>query len=32
MSLSQEWQEYHLTDGGWVEEAFRGDVLGGRRY
>jgi hypothetical protein len=28
MSLSKEYQEYHLTTRGWVEGAFKGDALG----
>lgn len=29
MSLSKEYQEYHLTPRGWTEGSFKGDVLGG---
>ncbi|MFH0728114.1 MAG: hypothetical protein V2B19_17455 [Pseudomonadota bacterium] len=25
MSLSKEWQEYHLTPHGWIEGSFKGD-------
>lgn len=28
MTLSKEYQEYHLTPKGWVEGTFKGDTLG----
>ena len=29
MSLSKEYQEYHLTPNGWIEGSFKGDAFGG---
>ena len=29
MSLSKEYQEYHLTTKGWITGSFKGDVFGG---
>ena len=29
MSLSREYQEYHLTQNGWIDGSFHGDSLGG---